>query len=56
MTAKRPEPKLHTIKVRGKPIKLFSTISLFGKKKLKMTPATKLWPEKDKEDDRLPES
>lgn len=53
------DPQLPPAKVKlfEKPIKLFSKISLFNDdKKLKMLPATKLWPEKEPEDDRLPES
>ena len=56
MTDKQPDPELREIKLRGKPITLFPKISLFGEKKLKMMPTTKLWPEKEQEDDRLPES
>lgn len=40
-----------------KPIKLFPKINLFSQdKKLKMTPTTRLWREKEPENDRLPQS
>jgi hypothetical protein len=45
------------LKLYEKPLKLFSKISLFNQDtKPKMLPTTKLWPEKEPEDDRLPES